>query len=256
MIDQPFRENIGPALPINIAAPARQEACHGVPAQVMDPAFLAKLPHQGVNPGEAGLAELPALEPCFCQRRIDGVFPRGQTCTGGDFAGEVPWNETAMGVVQCLSERVPQGRLSAKIHVPEQELPDEIRRNGRRLGFLVPINDGSSTVVEQAARERAKVQVWGEKSRGLRGEGRRGGVRFGEGSSVCFIGDDFVKLGESNGLPASVSGRRGVETQLGKCRDRKITSRTGKMGVGSFLTRAENIIDVRLLGRYRLIKTE
>lgn len=124
----------------------------------------------------------------------------------------MPWNETAIGIVHHLSEGVPHGCLSAKIHLPEQELPEEIRRNGCRLAFLIPINDGSSTVVEQAAGERAKVEVRGEKSRRLRREGRRSGVRFGEGRSVCFIGDDFVKLSESNGLPASVRGRRGLET--------------------------------------------
>lgn len=91
-------------------------------------------------------------------------------------------------------------------------------------------------MVEQAAGERTKVEVWGEKSRRLRGEGRRGGVRFGEGSSVFFIGDNFVKLEESNGLPASMSGCRGLEAQLGKCWDSEITIRTGKFGVGSFLT--------------------
>lgn len=153
MVDQPFCENIGAALPINIAAAASQKARHGMPAQVVDPTFLAKLPHQGVNPGEAGLAKLPALKPRLCLRRVDGVFPRGQTCGGGDFAGEVPWDVTAVGVMHRLGERVPRGRLSPKVHVPKQELPDEIRRNGRRLAFLVPIDDYLGTVIEQAAGE-------------------------------------------------------------------------------------------------------
>ena len=168
----------------------------------------------------------------------------------------MPWNETAIGVVYRLGERVPQSRLSAKVHIPKQELPQQIRRNSRRLGFLVPINDGSSTVVEQTTGERAKVKVRGEKRRGLRGEGCRGRVRFGEGSGVCFIGDDFVKLGESNGLSATVSSCRRLETQLGKCWDREISIRTGKIGIRRFLTRAENAIDVRLLGRYGWVKIE
>ena len=256
MIDQPFCENVGAALPINIAAPSRQEASYGVPTQMMDPTFLAKLPHQGINPGEPGLAKLPTLKPRFCPRRVDGVFPRGQTCVGGDFAGEVPWNETTVGIVNRLGERVPYGRLSAKVHFPKQELPDEIRWNGRRLRFLIPINDGSSTVVEQAAREGAKMEVRGEKSRRLRGEGCRRRVRFREGSSVCFISNNFVKLREGNSLPASVSGRRGLETQLGKFRDREITSWAGKLGVRSFLTRTENDINVWLLGRYSLVKVK
>ena len=151
MVDQPFCENVGAALPVNVAASARQEARYGVPAQVMDPAFLAKLPHQGVDPREAGSAELPALEPRFGQRGVDGVFPRGQTGAFGDFAGEVPWNKPAIGVVHRLGERMPESHLSAKVHIPKQELPEEIRRNGRRLAFLVAVNDGSSTVVEQAA---------------------------------------------------------------------------------------------------------
>lgn len=168
----------------------------------------------------------------------------------------MPWNETAIGVVYRLGERVSQGRLSAKVHIPKQKLPQQIRRNRRRLAFLVPINDGSSTVVEQTTGERAEVKVRGEKRRGLRGEGRRGRVRFGEGSSVCFIGDDFVELGESDGLSATVSGRRRLETQLGKCWDREIFIRTGKVSIRCFLTRAENPIDVRLLGRYGWVKIE
>lgn len=98
------------------------------------------------------------------------------------------------------------------------------------------------------------MQVRGEKRRGLRGEGRRSRVRFGEGSGICFISDDFVKLRESDRLPATVSGRRGLETQLRKCRDSEISIRAGKIGVRRFLTRAENPIDIRLLGRYSRVE--
>ncbi len=225
MIDQPFRKDISAALPVDVAASAGQEARHGVPSQVMDPPLLAELPHQCVNPREAGPAELPALEPRFRQRRVDGVFARCQTGTGRDFTRKVPGDETAIWIAHHLGERMPKSCLGPKIHVSEEKLSDQIGRYGRRLGFLVRINDSSGTMVEFAAGERAKVEMRGKKSGGLRGEGGWGGVGFGEGRSVCFIGNDFVKLCQSNRLAASMSCRRRLETQLRYFRDRKIIIR-------------------------------
>lgn len=48
-----------PLLPANPQVSPGQEAGHGVPGQVMDPALLPQLRHDGVYPGETG----PALRP-------------------------------------------------------------------------------------------------------------------------------------------------------------------------------------------------
>jgi hypothetical protein len=50
-----------------------------VPAEVVDPAFLPQLSHEGVDPREACSAPFPALEPLFGLWRVDvvlaGCFP-------------------------------------------------------------------------------------------------------------------------------------------------------------------------------------
>lgn len=40
MIDEPFFEDLCPALPVDVAAPTRQEARNGVTPEMVDPPFL------------------------------------------------------------------------------------------------------------------------------------------------------------------------------------------------------------------------
>lgn len=119
MINEPFGEDVRAAFPIDVAAPAREEAGHGVAAQVVDPAFVAELAHEGVDPGEACLAEFPALEPFFGEGGVDGVAACGEAGAGGDGAGEVPGDEAAGGVVVHLRKGVAEGGLGAEVHVAE-----------------------------------------------------------------------------------------------------------------------------------------
>jgi len=55
--------HLHPALPADPEVSAREEAGHGVPGQVVDPALSPQLGHDGVDPGEA----CPSFGP-FSQR--------------------------------------------------------------------------------------------------------------------------------------------------------------------------------------------
>lgn len=234
VIDQPFGEHVGAAFPVNVAASTREKAGHGVAAKVVNPAFVAELAHQCVDPRKARAAEFPAPEPFFSLRRVDGVFAfgaDGRACAGVvgggcSFAGEVPGDEAAAGIIHRLAEGMAKRGLGAEIHVAEEQLSDEVCGDGRRLRFFVSVNDGAGAVVKLPAGERAEVEVRREKGGRLRGEGRWRGARFGEGSRVFLIGDNSIQLSECHGLSTSMSGRCGLETQLGKCRHGKIPVRT------------------------------
>ena len=82
VVQEPLLEDLGPALPVDVAAAPRQETGHGVPAQVVDPAFVAQLPHQAVDPREARAPVFPALEPGFVQGGADRVGA-GDEAVGG-----------------------------------------------------------------------------------------------------------------------------------------------------------------------------
>ena len=61
-----------------------------MPAEVVDPAFGRELAHERVDEGEARLAVLPALKPCFGEGRVDGVGRwrlAGQACGRLDVVG-------------------------------------------------------------------------------------------------------------------------------------------------------------------------
>lgn len=45
VVDEPFLEDFGATLPVNVAAASRQEAGNGVAAKVVDPSFLSELTH-------------------------------------------------------------------------------------------------------------------------------------------------------------------------------------------------------------------
>ncbi len=104
MVNEPFFEDLGAALPVDIATAAGKEACDGVAAEMVDPSFLSKLSHQGVNPGEACLTPFPAIKPCFSFEAIDVVVSGYETVGWVDFGGQMPGNESAMAVSVCLSE--------------------------------------------------------------------------------------------------------------------------------------------------------
>lgn len=87
-----------PALPADPEVPAGEEAGHGMPGQMVDPALLPQLGHDGVNPREACLA----------------LGPLGQglrVAVPGDLdADGVPFHAVKPGVVGgcCVEELSPQ----------------------------------------------------------------------------------------------------------------------------------------------------
>lgn len=104
MVDEPLLEDFAAALPVNITAAAGEEAGDAVAAEVMDPAVVAELAHEGVDPGEAGDAGLPAPEPCLCLLVVDVVVARDEAGFWIALGGEVPGDEAAVRVRCCLSE--------------------------------------------------------------------------------------------------------------------------------------------------------
>lgn len=99
MINEQLLEDFGATLPRDVGAAPREEAGDRVPCEVVDPAFLAQLPHDGVDPGEAGGAVRPAVEPGVFLGIVYFVGACDQVVGGVDFAGEVPGDEAAVGVV-------------------------------------------------------------------------------------------------------------------------------------------------------------
>ncbi len=194
VIDQPLLEDLGAALPVDVAAAAREEAGDGVAAEVVDPAFLLELAHQGVDPGEPRAAVFPALKPAFVQGGGDGVGACDEAGGGGDGGGQVPGDEAAVGVADGLGEGVAQRGLGAKVHFAEEELAEEVGGHGG--GFfafaLVGFHGVMGAPVEKADGEGAEVVVRGEDGGGLGGEGGGGGGGLGEGRGVGFVGDDGI----------------------------------------------------------------
>lgn len=86
-----------PALPADPEVPSGEEAGHSVPGQVVDPALLPQLGHDGVNPREACLA-LGPLGQGF------GVAVPGDLDADG-----VPLHSVKPGVVggRCIEEFSP-----------------------------------------------------------------------------------------------------------------------------------------------------
>lgn len=256
MVDKPLLEDLGAALPVDVAAAARQEAGDGVAAEVVDPAFLAQLPHQGVDPGEARAAVLPAKEPVLVQGGGDGVGACDEVGGGGDGGGEVPGDEADVGVADGLGERVAECGLGSEIHVTEEELPNEVSGDCGG-GFAFARVGGHGVVgapVEEADGEGAEVVVGGEEGGGLGGEGGGGGGGFGEGRGVGFVGDYGVERGEGVGFAAAVRGGGGVETEFGVEGDGEIVLGAGDVGVRILFAGALDAVDVWILGRAVLVE--
>lgn len=74
VIDQELLEDVGAALPGDVASTASEEAGNGMTCEVVDPAFIAELTHDGVDPGEACRSGSPALEPGFFLFVVNLVF--------------------------------------------------------------------------------------------------------------------------------------------------------------------------------------
>lgn len=126
VVDEPFLEDLGSALPVDVAASSRQEACDGVPTEMVYPPFLAELAHQCIDPWEPRSPELPALEPCFRFLGVDDVFTCDESIRGIDLGGQVPGDEAHVGIVVRLGEGVAKGGLGAEIHVSEEKLANEV----------------------------------------------------------------------------------------------------------------------------------
>ena len=135
MIDEPFLEDGCAALPIYVAAAAGEETRHGVATEMVDPTLQAELAHQRVNPGEAGKAESPALEIRFVDGGVDGVGAGREAALGVVGRGEMPGDKARTGIVERLPEVMGERRLGPEVHVSEEELADEVRRDRGRTGM-------------------------------------------------------------------------------------------------------------------------
>lgn len=102
--------------------------------------------------------------------------------------------EAARRVVKGLRELVAERSLSAKVHITEEELAEEISGDRAGFGFLVASYDIESAVVKKPDREGAEMKMWREESGGLWREGRRCGGWFGEFGRIVFIAYDFFEL--------------------------------------------------------------
>jgi hypothetical protein len=102
VVDEPFFEDFGTALPVDVAAAAGKEGSDGVAPEVVDPAFLRELAHERVDPGEAGAAVLPTLEVGLCFGVINQVFPGDKLGFRIDSGGQVPGDKSALSIVVCL----------------------------------------------------------------------------------------------------------------------------------------------------------
>lgn len=195
MVDEPLLEDLGAALPVDVAAAAGQEAGDGVAAEVVDPAFLAQLPHQGVDPGEAGAAEFPALVPGFVEQGGDCILACDEAVGGGDGGGKMPRHESAARVPDCLREGVAQRGLGAEIHISEEQLAEEVGGDGGGLFAFAAVGFHGvvRAPVEEADGEGAEVVVGGEESCGLWRKGRGCGRWFGKCCCVAFVGDYGVE---------------------------------------------------------------
>lgn len=257
MVNEPFLKHLRPALPVDVAAPAREEASHGVPAEVVDPAFVAELAHQSVYPGEPRLPELPAPEPFLRFGGIDHVLTRDEVGGWVDLRGEMPGDEADVGIVVCLGEGVAERGLSGEVHVSEEELADEVRgHRGGLFGVGGFSDDGEDAVVEEADGEGAEVVVRREQGCGLGGEGGGCGGGFGECGSVVFVGDDGVESGEGDGFAAAVLGGGWFEAKLGHGGDGKVVVGAGEGAVGCIFAGALDAVDVRVWGRLGLFKVK
>lgn len=156
VVEEQLLEHFGAALPRDVAPAASEEAGDGVPPQMVDPAFLAQLPHQGVDPGEAGEAGFPALEPRLGFAAVDVVSTR-RTLGVGRYGGlEMPGYEAAVCVVFGLAEGIAERCLGAEIHVSEEQLAG--KGYGRLGGFPgVGGDDVLHCVVELPDGQRAEV---------------------------------------------------------------------------------------------------
>ena len=253
VVQQPLGEDLGPALPVDVAAAARQEAGHGVTAQVVHPAFVPQLAHQGVDPGEARAAVLPAPEPGFVQGGADGVGGGarggGGGRRGGGGRGEVPGHEAAVGVADRLGKGVAECGLGAEVHVAEEELAEEVGRDRAGLFalFAVGFHRVGRAPVEESHGEGAEVVVGRKDGRCGWGECGWGCGRFGEGCGVALVGDYAVECREGEGFAAAVEGCCGFEAEFGIGGHGKGCIGAGELVVGGLGARALESVDVWFL---------
>ncbi|KAM3068683.1 hypothetical protein ACMFMG_012208 [Clarireedia jacksonii] len=114
VVQEPLLEDFQPTFPRNVAPPTSEETGDGVPAEMVNPAFLAELPHEGVDEREACKAVFPPVEPFLfaCLGACEARFRNGRA--------QVPGDEATVGVVECRGEFVAEGGLRAEIHVAEE----------------------------------------------------------------------------------------------------------------------------------------
>ena len=161
MVEEPLGENFSAALPGNVCATPGQETGDCVAAKVMDPAFGCELAHEGIDEGEACLPVLPALEPRFGQRGVNGIGRSlaAKACGWVDVVAEMPRYETAVAVVLCLVEDGADAALRAKVHVAKEELACEA--GGWLAWFAFEVVDNVLCTPEDlAAADAAKVEMW------------------------------------------------------------------------------------------------
>lgn len=76
MINEKLLEDLCSTFPGDVSSTTGQEAGDRMAGQMVDPAFLPKLSHDGVDPGEARGAVRPTFEPRILFLVVDLVFAR------------------------------------------------------------------------------------------------------------------------------------------------------------------------------------
>lgn len=234
----------------------------------MYPPFLPQLPHQRVDPGEAGPSMLPAGEPLLGPGIIHLVLERGHALVVQP-GRQMPRHKPAVRVPGLLGELGADGGLRGKVHVAEEQLPlQRLGRLRRGLGLgaallLVPLDRVAHAPVQLAHRQGAKVQRGRQQGRGRGVDGRRARLRLAEGGGVAQVGHDVGQARQGSRLAAAVRRRgRGV-AQLGQRLDGEVGVRAGhgSARVGGFPARrcvpaagaAPLGVDVGLGGRHVLL---
>lgn len=253
VVEEELLKDLCAALPVDVAAAAGEEAGDAVAAEVVDPAVVAELAHEGVDPGEAGCAGLPAAEPGLGLVAVDVVVARGEARVRVALGGEVPGDEAAVGVGGRLGKGRAEGGLGGEVHVAEEDLADEALR-GRGGARAEGVDDLLDAVVEEADGEGAKVEEGGEQRRGRRVELRGAGLWLLEGRNVRLVLDELVEALKSERLAAADGRRGGREAELLERLDGEVAVGAGNVLVRRVFPRLVAFVDVGLRVRTMLLE--
>lgn len=244
MVDEPLFKDFAAALPVDVAAAAGEEAGDAVAAEVMDPAVVAELAHEGVDPGEASDAGLPALEPYFCLLVVDVVVACDETGFWIALGGEMPGDEATVRVRCGLSEGCAEGGVGGKVHVAEEDLTDEALGRGRGC-FAVGLDDFVDAPVEETYGEGAEVEEWREKGCGLRVELCWACLWFLESCRIFFVFEEVVENLKGTRLAASMGSCCWGEAELLQSLNGEITIWTSNVVISRIFFRSIICVEIR-----------